>query len=207
MMNKIKNYGLIGLMAVALILTGCNKDDSLPVVPPAVENELEIMTDVKLIFTNSVDATDIVEARAQDPDGIGVEEMTVLDTINLDTSKTYTLTYEIMNNLETPGEDIGAEVLEEDDEHQFFFSYTADAFSSPSGNGNIDNASDAINYNDEDDNGNPVGLSTSWTTPSTPVTEGTFTVKLMHQPGVKTATSSVADGDADWELTFVLNIQ
>ena len=69
----------------------------------------------------------------------------------------------MMNNLETPGEDIGEEIAEEDDEHQVFFAFTDGAFSNPTGNGNIDNASDPINYNDQDDNGNPVGLSTSWT--------------------------------------------
>lgn len=206
-MNKLKNYGLASIATASIAFTACNKDNSLPIVPPAVENELEIITDVKLIFTNANDATDIVEASAQDPDGLGVEEMTILDTINLDTSKTYTLTYEIMNNLETPGENIGTEIAEEDAEHQFFFSFSENAFASPAGNGNIDTASDAVNYNDEDANGNPVGLSTSWTTPSTPITGGTFTVNLAHQPGVKTATSESTDGDTDFNLTFVLNIQ
>ena len=61
-----------------------------------------------------------------------------------------------MNNLETPGEDIGEEVKEEGAEHQIFFSFTDDAFSDPAGNGNIDNASDKINYKDTDAVGNPI---------------------------------------------------
>ena len=58
-----------------------------------------------------------------------------------------------------------------------FFSFTNDAFSSPSGNGNIDNSSDAINYLDEDSNGYPLGLETSWTTSSV-VSDGTFKVLI-----------------------------
>ena len=44
-------------------------------------------------------------------------------------------------------------------------------------------------------------------TSTTPLTVGTFTVRLQHQPGVKTATSGANDGDTDFNLQFVLNIQ
>ena len=36
---------------------------------------------------------------------------------------------------------------------------------------------------------------------------GSFTVRLQHQPDVKTATSGSNDGDTDFALTFALNIQ
>ena len=206
-MNLFSNYVSLGIVIGGLTLMGCKKDEDLTVVPPASENEMEVITDIKLIFTNTNDASDIIEARAQDPDGEGVQELVILDTINLGVSKTYTLTYEIFNNLETPGEDIGAEILEEDNEHQFFYSFSNNAFASPSGNGNIDAVSDPLTYNDVDENGNPVGLSTSWTTPSSALTGGTFTARLQHQPDVKTSTSGANDGDTDFDLSFVLNIQ
>ena len=206
-MNLFSNYVSLGIVIGGLSLAGCKKDEDLAVVPPASENEMEVITDIKLIFTNSSDASDIVEARAQDPDGLGVQELVILDTINLDVNKTYTLTYEIFNNLETPGEDIGAEILEEDNEHQFFYSFSNNAFASPSGNGNIDAVSDPLTYNDVDENGNAVGLSTSWATPSSVLSGGTFTTRLQHQPDVKTSTSGANDGDTDFELSFVLNIQ
>ncbi|CAN0596863.1 unnamed protein product, partial [Laminaria digitata] len=57
------------------------------------------------------------------------------------------------------------------------------------------------NYNDQDANGFPVGLSTSWSTDETG--SGTFTVLLKHQPdGIKTATSSSTDGDTDVDITW-----
>lgn len=204
--KQIKYSLTIALLAV-ITIAGCKKDDDLPVVPPAAENELEVITDVKLIFTNASDASDVVEARAQDPDGEGVQELAILDTIHLNINKTYTLTFEIFNNLETPGEDIGGAILEEDDEHQFFFGFSNNAFADPTGSGNIDNASDPLNYNDVDGNGHPLGLSTSWTTSSSQLSGGTFTVKLQHQPGSKTATSGADEGDTDFELPFVIHIQ
>lgn len=200
--NYFKKYSIYALLLVGIMFTGCKKDEAAP----EPENEPETITDVKLVFTNVNDANDVVTARAQDPDGAGVQELAILDEINLGVGKTYTLTYEIFNNLDTPGEDIGAEIKDEDDEHQFFFSFSTDAFSSPTGNGNIDTASDPINYNDTDGT-NPVGLSTTWTTSTTTLTGGTFTARLQHQPGVKTATSGSNDGDTDFDLKFVLNIK
>lgn len=202
---NFKNYSILALLLAAVTLTGCSKDDD---TAPAPENEEEVITDVKLIFTNKNDATDVVEAKAKDPDGEGVQELQILDAINLDVSKTYTLTLDIANNLESPGENIGEEILEEDHEHQLFYSFTNNTFSNPTGDGNIDNASDPINYNDLDENNNRVGLSTEWTTSATPSTGGTFTIRLQHQPdGIKTATSGANDGDTDFNLQFVLNVQ
>jgi len=195
----LQNYGLWTLLIVAALVTGCRDDEE-----PDVVNEPEVITDVTLVFT-AADGT-VVRASAQDPDGEGVEELEILDEITLKTGTTYTLTYEIFNNLDTPGEDIGEEIEEEDDEHQIFFSFTEGAFANPTGNGNIDNASDPINYNDADDNNRPVGLNTTWETGSSAVT-GTFTAKLQHQPDVKTDDSGANDGDTDFELEFVLNIQ
>ena len=215
-MNKFRKYSLLVILITAASLTGCKDDDddvTPAVTPPPMENEEEVITDVKLIFTNSADANDIVEARAQDPDGEGVQELAILDTIKLDVSKTYVLTYEILNALDANDvENIGDEIKEEDDEHQIFYSFSNNAFANPTGNGNIDNAADAVNYNDEDSeaqdgSGNPVGLSTTWTTSATQLNGGNFTVRLQHQPDVKTSSSVSNDGDTDFELPFVLSIQ
>ena len=56
-------------------------------------------------------------------------------------------------------------------------------------------------------NGNNLGLSTVWTTSSTSSKGGTFKVVLKHQPDVKTSTSGSTDGDTDFKLPFVLNIE
>lgn len=203
--NNLKKYSFYALMATGLFFASCSDDDEAP----EAENEEEVITDVQLIFTNNADDKDVVKAMAQDPDGEGIEELEVKGPINLKAETTYTLTMKIENKLDpNDPEDITEEIEGEDDEHQFFFSFSSDAFSNPEGNGNIDKASDPLIYNDQDENGNKVGLSTSWTTSASALADGTFTVRLQHQPdGLKTATSGVEAGDADFILPFVLNIQ
>jgi len=199
MKNIFKLNYLLYAVLTLFIFTACEEDEAAP----EEENEVEVFTDVKLVFTPSGGGA-AVEAAAQDPDGAGVQELQVLGTINLAANTEYTLTMVIENCLESPCELMNEEIEEEDDEHQFFFAFTNDVFTSPAGNGNIDSASDPLNYNDADGNGNSLGLNTSWTTGS--ASNGTFTVQLQHQPDVKTATSGATDGDTDFALTFNLNI-
>ncbi|MFP2997810.1 GTP cyclohydrolase [Spongiivirga sp. MCCC 1A20706] len=208
--EQIRNFRLIAFLFMAIAIVGCNNDDDAP----GEENEEEVITSVELIFTNTADANDVVRVTAVDDDGPGIGELEVgNDEIDLTAGATYTLTFEILNAVDPNDvEDIGDEIAEEDDEHQIFFSFTNDAFSNPTGNGNIDTASDPINYNDEDSDaqdgsGNPVGLSTTWTAGDTAVSDGSFTVRLQHQPDIKSATTGANDGDSDFDLTFVLNIQ
>jgi hypothetical protein len=203
--NPFKNLQLLAILFSVITMIGCSNEDD---IAPEEENEVEVFTDVTLIFTNTADNSDVVRASAQDPDGTGIQELQILDAITLAADTEYTLTYEILNALDPADvEDIGNEILEEDNEHQFFFSFTENVFANPTGNGNIDAAADPINYNDADENGNPVGLSSTWTTSSTASSGASFTVRLQHQPDVKTATSGSNDGDTDFALTFALNIQ
>lgn len=207
--ETLKNLRLLTLLIATIAMIGCSDDDDAP----EEENVVEVFTDVTLIFTPQGGGTPVT-ARAQDPDGTGAAGLELLDpAITLATGTTYTLTFEILNALDANDvEDIGEEIEEEDDEHQFFFSFTDGAFANPTGNGNIDTASDPINYEDEDSDaqdgsGNPVGLETTWTTSDTASAGGNFTVLLKHQPDVKTATSDSNTGDTDFNLSFVLNVQ
>lgn len=199
MKNIFKLNYLLYAVLTLFIFTACEEDEAAP----EEENEVEVFTDVKLVFTPKGGGA-AVEAAAQDPDGAGVQELQVLGAINLAANTEYLLSMMIENCLEDPCEDMNEEIAEEAEEHQFFFAFTNDAFTSPVGNGNMDNASDPINYIGFDGNGNPVGLNTNWTTGS--ASTGTFTVQLQHQPDVKTATSGSTDGDTDFALTFNLNI-
>ncbi len=171
-----------------------------PDAPPC-ENEEEVITDVTLTFTPTGGGP-VVQAAAQDPDGEGPLDLQILDDIDLNLSTEYTLTVELFNSIE--GEDITEEIEEEDDEHQFFFEFTNDFFANPTGDGNADDREDPINYNDMDENGLPVGLSTNWTTQGT-MSSGTFRIVLKHQPGVKSDMSTINDGGTDIDLMFDIN--
>jgi hypothetical protein len=182
-------------------LGGCDDDD------PKKENTPELITEATLTFTPTGGGA-TVTVTATDPDGEGVQDLTVDGPINLVVNKTYTLSVELINGLADPSEeeyDITAEVEEEGDEHMFFFAWTNDVFSDPAGNGNVDNRTDDVNYNDEDDNGLPLGLSTSWTTVAS-AASGTFRIMLKHQPDLKSASSTSATGESDMDLTFTINV-
>ncbi|MEM6641627.1 MAG: GTP cyclohydrolase [Bacteroidota bacterium] len=197
-MKNFKNYLLASALGFGLLLSSCGDDDA-----PEEENVVEVFTDVTLIFTPTSGTP--VTASATDPDGAGASPLVVSGPINLAANTSYTLTYDIKNALDPNDvEDIGAEILEEDNEHQFFFQFTDGAFTDPTGNGNI-GASGTVNYDDMDENGCVVGLETSWTTGDAQT--ASFRVNLQHQPGEKTCSTGSDTGDTDFDLTFVLNIQ
>ena len=167
---------------------------------PECENEEELIDRVTLTFIPEM-GTDTIVAVATDPDGPGPMDLQV-EPINLVQNTTYELSIMVENTIE--GEDITEEIEEEDEEHQFFFAWTGDIFSDPTGDGNIDNRDDPVNYNDQDDNGLPIGLSTNWTT-NVAMSPGTFRVVLKHQPDIKSETSTSEDGGTDIDITWDVN--
>ena len=119
MKNIFKLNYLLYAVLTLFIFTACDEDEAAP----EEENEVEVFTDVKLVFTPTAGGA-AVEASAQDPDGAGVQELQVLGAINLTANTSYTLTFVIENCLESPCELMNEEISEEADEHQFFFSFT-----------------------------------------------------------------------------------
>lgn len=196
-MKLFKNYYLIGLLALAVTFVRCSDDD----VPPE-ENEEEVINEVTLTFTPTGGGNDIV-ATYVDADGEGSGNP-VLTDIELASGTTYTLNITMANTLESPAEDITEEVEAEGDEHQLFFSWSVSVFSDPLGTGNI-GSTGTVNYNDQDKNGNPIGLSTTWTVTQNAVS-GEFRIMLKHQPDIKTATSTSNDGETDVDITWAINI-
>lgn len=186
-------------IAALAVLASCNDD-------PEPENIPELITKATLTFT-PVGGGTTVTVNATDPDGEGVQDIVVDGPINLVVNKSYTLTVELINGLAKPSDpeyNVTDEVEEESDEHMFFYSWTNNVFADPTGNGNVDTRADDVNYNDQDDNGLPLGLNTSWTTVNT-AASGTFRILLKHQPGLKSATSTAADGESDLDLTFTIS--
>ncbi|MCS6974116.1 MAG: hypothetical protein N2044_07570 [Cyclobacteriaceae bacterium] len=186
--------------ALSLYISGCDDD-------PEKEDVPELVTKIKLTFTPVTGGSPVV-VTAVDPDGEGPQDLTPDGSINLRENTTYQLSIELFNDLLNPGEegyDLTEEIEEEADEHQFFFGFSSGVFSSPSGTGNIAPSTGSINYLDEDSNGRPLGLLTEWTTAG--IQSGkSFRVVLKHQPGIKSATSTSADGETDVDVTFALSI-
>ncbi len=205
----MKNYiNIFKILSVAIILVsigflyGCKSDD------PQKEDTPELITKATLTFTPIGGGTPVVVS-ATDPDGDGVQDIAVDGDIDLSIDTDYTLTIMLINELAAPTDpeyNISAEVEEEGAEHLFFFGWTNNVFFNPTGNGNIDNRADGINYNDSDENGLPIGLSTNWSS-SVNAASGKFRVMLKHQPDLKSATSTSSDGETDLDIEFVISVQ
>ena len=189
MFNKFTLYAISLAFLSITFLSSCDDDE------PAAENETEQITKATLTFS---DGTNTVVGTYLDVDGDGPANGTFSPaTIQLNASTAYTLTIALANTLETPEEDVTVEVKNEGDEHQLFYSYTNGIFT------------DAANtwYDDKDVNDLPIGIATNWNTGATAGTTGTFTVTLKHQPGVKTATSTINDGESEFLQSFTIELQ
>ena len=166
-MNRITSNLLLWTVVLAmLVLSACRPEDP--------GNEEEEIDTVELVFANGPTVTWSVK----DTDN---------PTITLDANTTYTVEAAFRNDEE--GEDVTAEVREEDDEHLVCFEVT-------SGNVTIE-ATDS-------DGTFPVGLSSDWTTGA--ASSGMVILTLRHQPdGEKDGTCT--PGDTDVEVTFNIEIQ
>jgi hypothetical protein len=194
------------LLAATLVLASCTEDI------PKKEDVPELVTRATLTFTPE-DAGDVIVVSATDPDGDGIHPIVIDGDIRLASNKTYILTLTLSNTLvaeSDPAYDITGEVAEEGDEHMFFFGWTNDVFSNPEGDGNIDDRAGVVQYTGGDyamdENGLPLGLTTTWTTSATN-REGTFDVILKHQPGIKTVNSGSDIGETDLMLSFPIIIE
>lgn len=172
------------------LLTACSKDDDV-----AEENEEEVITTMKLTFTPASGGSALTYAY-RDADGPGGTAPTI-DDIVLAPSTSYAVSVQILNETATPVEDVTTEIEEESDAHRFYFA--------PSAGSNI-----TVSNLDNDANGVPVGLSSTWTTGA--AATGTIKVTLRHYPGNppgKAAADLVDSGKSgtDAEATFVTKVQ
>ncbi len=201
-MKKINPIFYLLLVLSFGLIVGCEKDPE----PMPMEEEEEEISQVILTFTPD-NGEDAITATWLDADGEGSGAPTI-DQIDLEEGVTYTMQVELTNTLGATPEDITAEIREEADEHMFFFSFTEGIFSDPTGNGNVDSRNDPLNYNDEDSNGMPIGLSTTWTAGGATSAVGELTIVLKHQPdGQKTSTSNATVGGTDVDVNFAISIQ
>ena len=206
-MKKPVNLFIAALVISSLVfLIGCKVKDPVP------ENIPELITRATITFTPSGGSSgSTIVVTATDPDNIGAQDIKVDGPINLVKGTTYSLAIKLVDGLYQPTDtfyDVSKQIEEEAEEHQFFFSWNVGLFSNPAGDGNIDNRNDPVNYGlSVDKNGRPVGLTTIWSTASTPSTgSNSFRVLLKHQPDIKSDVSTSADGETDLDLTFIINV-
>ena len=177
------------LAILALLFTGlqsCSSDDENP---EPVDEEETITT---MIVTLQPLTGPTVTLQSQDLDGDGPNPPVVSVSGALEAGMQYTGDIQVLNETENPAEDITIEINEEDEEHQFFFTFS----------GNIQD----ISYLDQDGAGNPVGLSFQMTTGA--VGDATLTITLRHEPKKPNdGTLADAGGETDIAQSFSLTIE
>jgi hypothetical protein len=190
-------FFLLLFLFSGLFLASC-KDDDLP----EPELEEEEISEVMLTFTPVAGGTPLTFTWS-DADGEGPQAPS-MEAIVLAPNTEYILSIMLMG---PDDEDITEEIEEEADAHMFFFGWTEGLFTSPTGTGNLTARSGVVNYEDEDAAGLPLGLETRWITGDATTANGTFTTILKHQPGIKSATSTVNNGETDVEIDWTISIQ
>jgi hypothetical protein len=175
-------------ISLSLFIFSCKKDkNELPT--PSNPNEEELITTIGLAFDNGIDQDTFY---FRDLDGPGGLQPTKFDTIRLNANTTYTMNVLLLDENKNPADTISNEVLDEAEEHQFFF--TA-----------IGSYDITTHYQDFDANGMPIGLSNEVITGAS-FNEKTnkYKVVLKHQPGLKPTTGNGDSslGESDIAIEF-----
>lgn len=187
MKNTLKYPWALPLIAI-ISLTSCEKDE------PDIPNEEELITTLVYTLTPQGGGA-AVEFRFTDLDGDGGDAPVIVNG-TLAANTTYNGAITLLNEAETPAEDMTAEVEEEDEEHQLFFQ--------------VATANAAVAYADADGEGNPIGLASTLTTGDASI--GTLKITLRHEPdkmasGVASGDIVNAGGETDIEVTFDVTVQ
>lgn len=185
-MKKIK-LSILSLLAItALVFTSCSNDDDAP----APVNEEEVITTITVTLTPA-GGGDVITLQSRDVDGEGGNAPVVTVSGPLAANTTYNGSIKLLNETESPAEDITEEVEEEDDEHQFFYIV---------GGLNL-----TTTYTSFDDNNNPLG--TTFNAMAGATSNGTITFILRHEPTKPNTGVADAGGSTDIQVTFNVAIQ
>ena len=181
-------FSLVLIVGMSLVMTSCEKED------PEIPNEEELITTFNYYLTPANGDTTIVFS-FKDLDGDGGNEAEIIGGV-LDANMVYSGRVELLNEAESPVENITTEVEEEGTLHQFFFQTSI--------------ADLSIKYTDVDNEGNPIGVASELSTGTT--TSGTLTITLRHEPnksasGVANGEIGNAGGETDIQVTFPIDVQ
>ncbi|REG79461.1 hypothetical protein C8N25_1319 [Algoriphagus antarcticus] len=199
MFNSRKIF-LYAILFAAFTFTACESDD------PEPENDGEVITDVILNF-QELDASGnpvgaVSSFSASDPQGIEVGATPTIETVELTKGKTYQLNIEVRNSIEN--EDITEEILEEADEHQFYFLGTAFV------------GSPILTYQYDDLSGELIGVQGILTVQQNPgFNNANMQIILRHDldknyPGASNPNFqeyAMAGGESDLDITFPVVVE
>lgn len=159
MKRKISSALLFSLSGM-LLLGGCKKEGE--------NNDEEVITTMMLHFTPTTGGSGMLMFSSDDPDGPNGNNPIIQDIV-LQPNTTYNVSVEFIDKTKNPDVDITEEVRSEGEAHRIYFE--------PSANSNI-----TINNLDNDADGLPLGLKSTWTTGAA-TSSGSVKVTLRHYNG------------------------
>lgn len=181
----MKTIKLLAVLFIAtLTFTSCSDDET-----PEEVHEEEVITTMNITLTSG---DEIITISSVDLDGDAGSDLPDITGGTLQANTTYTASIELLNETESPAENITEEVEEEGEDHQFFFTSSDDSLT--------------FTYDDEDTSGNPIGIDFSVTTNA--AGSITMTVILKHEPTKPNdGTSTDAGGETDIEVSFPITVE
>lgn len=179
---------LATVLFTTLLFVSCSKDDDST---PEPVNEEEVITTLTATLVPAGQGTTIT-LKSQDLDGDGPNAPVVTVSGNLSAGVIYNGNIELLNEMESPAEDITAEVEEEDLDHQFFYTI----------GGGLDVTT---SYENNDSEGNPLG--TEFTLVAGAASSGALTFTLRHEPTKPNTGLDDAGGETDITVTFNLTVE
>ena len=185
-MKQVSIMLTAGLLFI-LLLNGCKKDEKV-VSPPLPGNEF--LTTVKLVATNSTDASDVQTASVVQLPDLPVDYTHA--TLNLKKNSTYHVTVAFLDETTSPAGNITDDIYDRRNYHLICF--TASGL-------NL-----TVNKTDLDTNNPPlpIGLSDDFITGDASAATGSLNVQLRHQPNAKNGSCDPGSSDAD--VDFPVNI-
>ena len=175
-----------------VLFVSCSNDDD---ITPEPINEEEVITTMTVTLVPDGGGTAVVLS-FQDLDGDGPDAPNVNVSGSLAPGATYNGSIVLLNETESPAEDITEEVKEEDLEHQFFYTIgtgldVTTAYSEEPGTG-------------LDSEGNFLGVKFTLTTGAE--SSGSLTFTLRHEPTKPNTGLVDAEGETDIEVAFDIEV-
>ena len=181
---KLLKYALL---AIPFLYFSCSDDDDAP----EQINEEEVITTMTVTLENHQNPNDVVTMQTQDLDGDGPNEPVITVSGPLTAGTSYAGSIVWLNEMEDPAENVTEEIVEEQDEHQVFFSAAGVGME--------------FVYMDFDSNGNPVG--TQFVLAPLGTGSGSVTITLVHEPTKPNDGLDTAGGSIDIQTTFPVTVE
>jgi hypothetical protein len=174
-------YPTLAFAAIAFSLNSCKPDTN------SCDNcETELITTLNVQLTDSATGT-VSHYIFRDLDGDGANAPVQFDTLQLLANHTYNASFFILDESKTPADTTSNQILEEGNDHQFFYHPTGINVS--------------FTYNDHDSHTPPmpIGLQSKWYVGAA-TGNGKIEIVLKHQPGIKDGNE--ATGEVDLDVTY-----